>query len=74
MKKYILFLIICFVFGYAISFVHSYNKKHDSYILLLIILLVFINPLLKFFFPKLKEMKLGTLDFFPNVLNWFKKK
>lgn len=70
MKKYSIYIVI-FTVGIFISI---YGKKitgNDNYILLFPIIL-FMVPFLKFLFPQLKELEIGTSNFFLNLLKKIK--
>ena len=72
MKK--IFIFLCsLVFGVIISFINfkilkNNNSSNNNIFFILVILLIFLNPLIKFFFPKLKIMSIGSLKFYPNLL------
>lgn len=72
MKK--IFIFLCsLVFGIIISFINfkilkNNNSSNNNISFVLVILLIFLNPLIKYFFPKLKIMGIGSLKFYPNLL------
>ena len=67
MKK--IFIFLCsLVFGVIISFINFKILKNNNISFVLVILLIFLNPLIKYFFPKLKVMGIGSLKFYPNLL------
>ncbi len=72
MKK--IFIFLCsLVFGVIISFINfkilkNNNSSNNNIFFILVILLIFLNPLIKYFFPKLKIMGISSLKFYPNLL------
>jgi hypothetical protein len=76
MKKIIIAIIFCFGLGIFVSLIHD-EKIHSPYQMYWMIAgplsLVTIIPLLKYFFPTLKKLEFGTINFLPNIFNSFKK-
>jgi len=70
MKKYGIHLVI-FIVGIFISIYEKKVPEGNNYILLFPIILLLI-PFLKFLFPILKELEVGTSNFFPNLLKKMK--
>lgn len=66
--------VLTFIFSLIIGTLLVFTKKQSestvtSYsIILLIVLLVTSIPIIKYIFPKLKELGIGTIDFYPNLL------
>jgi hypothetical protein len=73
MKKYIIYIVI-FVIGVVISTQEKKLSESNNYILLFPIILIFLMPFLKLLFPKLKDLQIGTSNFFPNLISFFQNK
>lgn len=77
MKKILIFT-VSLLFGSIVVFINIISSKKinisDISIFLLIALLLFLNPILEHLFPSLKEMGIGSLKFYPNLLKKILKK
>ncbi len=74
MKSKIIVIAIFGLLGLIVGGIYEFNphKEKSNYgVYALIFIFVAFIPLVKFIFPKLKEMEVGTLNFFPNLIKYF---
>lgn len=78
MKKNIIIILSFLFIGLIVSLLSKYNqnlKWNNNNFIILPFILVFSLPVLKVLFPYLKNMGIGTIEFYPNVLksilNWW---
>lgn len=82
MKKHIPLILSVLFIGLIVSLFAKFNQStklnNDNHFVILPFILVFSLPVLKVLFPYLKNMGIGTIEFYPNVLksiiNWRDKR
>ena len=81
MKKKLIILLSFLFIGIAVSMSSNYNqniKLNNNIFIILPFILILSFPALKVLFPYLKNMGIGSIDFYPNVLksilNWREKR
>jgi len=79
MKKNIILMLLTLFIGLIVSLFAKFNQSmklnNNNIFVILPFILIFSLPILKFLFPFLKNMGIGTVEFYPNILksilNWW---
>lgn len=72
MKGKIIVIACCGLLGWLVASIHETHPQEKSilWIYVLLFVLIVLNPLLRYTFPMLKKMEIGTLNFYPNVIKY----
>ena len=75
MKNKIYTIIIGLIIGIIVISINHFNliESHNKHIYLLISVF-FLVPILRFLFPFLNKLEIGTVNFFPNLFKFIFKK
>lgn len=73
LKKSYTITIIFLILGFILFISQDQANMKESNLVFLLLAFLFV-PILRFLFPKLREIGFGTSEFFPYLLSLFKKK